>query len=299
MKDKPISICIPVYNKMQYLRRCLESIAKQKNDDYEILFVDDCSTDGSRELLEKLAESTDKVRLIKNIENQGLSANRNILIENASGKYIIFLDPDDTINDELLEILTQYVNNNNDIDMIRYQINLLNEKEGKNLERFNFETNERVMTGQEAMKYFSSDANKKYALACSFCMRRQLLKEHGIQYPKDLRLHEDIATLPIIIANAKSIQIIDYKGYNYFRNDDSLTRSIDSEKDLFKYIDKAISNQHQFLKAVDIAKNGVINSPISSDTKKVFIQDMLTRVNLYNNNLIEKIEESKNRMYGD
>ncbi len=183
--------------------------------------------------------------------------------------------------------------------MIRYQINLLNEKEGKNLERFNFETNERVMTGQEAMKYFSSDANKKYALACSFCMRRQFLKEHGIQYPKDLRLHEDIATLPIIIANAKSIQIIDYKGYNYFRNDDSLTRSIDSEKDLFKYIDKAISNQHQFLRAVDIAKNGVINSPISSDAKKVFIQDMLTRVNLYNNNLIGKIEESKNRMYGD
>lgn len=129
MKDKPMfTICIPVYNKIQYLRRCLESIVKQKNDDYEILFVDDYSTDGSRELLEKLAESTDKVRLIKNIENQGLSNNRNILIENALGRYIIFLDPDDTINDELLEKLAQCINNNNDIDMIRYQINLLNEK---------------------------------------------------------------------------------------------------------------------------------------------------------------------------
>lgn len=293
------SICVPVYNKMQYLRRCLESIVNQKNDDYEILFVDDCSADGSRELLEKLAECTDKVRLIKNIQNQGLSNNRNILIENALGKYIIFLDPDDTINEELLEVLRQNIDSNNNIDMIRYQINLMNEKEGKDLQRFNFETNGRVMSGEEAIKYFSKDFNKRYALACSFCMRRQFLKEHGIQYPHDLRLHEDIATLPTIIANANSVQIIDYKGYNYFRNDDSLTRSIENEKDLFKYIDKAFLNQKQFFKAIDIAKEGVINSSISNDAKKAFIQDMLLRVNSYNEHLIEKIEESRNRAYGD
>ena len=235
----------------------------------------------------------------KNIENQGLSNNRNILIENALGKYIIFLDPDDTINEELLKILKQNIDNNTDIDMIRYQINLMGEKEGKDLERFNFETNERVMSGEEAVKYFSRDFNKRYALACSFCMRRQFLKEHGIQYPHDLRLHEDIATLPTIIANADTVQIIPYKGYNYFRNDDSLTRSIESEKDLFKYIDTAFSNQRQFFKAIDVAKEGVLSSSISNDVKKAFIKDMLLRVNSYNEHLIRKIEESRNRAYGD
>lgn len=298
MKNKPMfSVCIPVYNKKKYLRKCLESIAYQTNNDYEILFVDDCSTDGSKEVLDGLAECMDKVRVIKNIQNQGLSNNRNILIENSLGKYILFLDPDDTINEELLEKLKPYVDNN--IDLIRYQINVINEKEGKDLERFNFQTNGQVMSGEEAIKYFSNDFNKRYALACSFCMRRQFLIENGIRYPQDLRLHEDVATLPIIIAKAKTVQIIDYKGYNYFRNDDSLTRSVDSEKNLFEYLDKSFRNQKQFIKAADIAKDGVLSSSISGDAKKAFIEDILLRVNLYNNNLIEKIKESRNRTYGD
>ena len=298
MKNKPMfSICIPVYNKKKYLRKCLESIAYQTNDDYEILFVDDCSTDGSKELLDGLAECMDRVRVIKNVQNQGLSNNRNILIENAIGKYILFLDQDDTINEQLLEKLKPYADDN--IDIIRYQINLINEKPEKDLERFNFQTNGQVMSGEKAIKFFSGNCDKRYALACSFCMRRQFLNENGIRYPQDFRLYEDVATLPIIIARAKTVQIIDYKGYNYFRNDDSLTRNIDSEKNLFEYVDKSFRNQKQFIKAADIAKDGVLNSSISDEAKKVLIEDMLLRINLYNNNLIEKIKESRNRAYGE
>ena len=289
------SICIPVYNKKHYLRRCIESIRDQTNNNYEILFADDCSTDGSREMLESLSEHTNKVRLIKNVENQGLSNNRNILIENALGKYILFLDPDDTINSELLERLIEHTKDN--IDMIRYQIDLKNDKDGKDVERFNFKRTDQVLTGEEAIKYFSKYPKKRYALACSFCIRRQFLKENMIQYPKELRLHEDIATLPIMIANAKSVSIIDYRGYNYYRNKDSLTRSIDEEKDLFKYINIVFNNQKRFMTAIEIAKDGVVKSPISEDAKKEFISDMLSRVNLYNDNVIKKIEENINVSY--
>lgn len=172
--------------------------------------------------------------------------------------------------------------------MIRYQINLINEKKEKDLERFNYDIKEGIISGEEALIYFSKDHIKKYALACAFCVKRSFLLENDIRFPRDARLHEDLATWPIAIANAKSIAILNYRGYNYYRNDDSLTRNIDRITDKNEYIAKIFSNQQEFLQAIQIAILGVWEANISSKAKDACIEDLYARLDIYNISMNEK-----------
>ncbi len=91
-----ISIVIPVYNKVAYLERCLESIARQDCDDYEIVAVDDGSTDGSAALLDRLAAGNPRLKVVHQ-PNAGVTAARRHGVEMAQGRYIVFADADDQL----------------------------------------------------------------------------------------------------------------------------------------------------------------------------------------------------------
>jgi glycosyltransferase involved in cell wall biosynthesis len=98
-----ISIIIPVYNAAKYLTRCLSSVQQQSLKNIEILCINDGSTDESARLLEQFAENDIRFKII-NQENQGLSAARNTGLEKATGDYIFFLDADDWLHPQALEI---------------------------------------------------------------------------------------------------------------------------------------------------------------------------------------------------
>lgn len=93
------TIIIPVYNVIEYLSQCVQSVLSQDYYDYEIILVDDGSTDGSGENCDELAKHDNRIRVIHQ-ENQGLSEARNTGIDAADGKYIIFLDSDDYWKDK-------------------------------------------------------------------------------------------------------------------------------------------------------------------------------------------------------
>lgn len=100
-----ISVIVPVYNVKSYLSACLDSILNQDFDSYEIVVVDDGSTDGSGELAEQYAsQHSNKIRVIHQ-ENQGLGGARNTGIRNAAGAYVAFVDSDDSIQPEMLSVL--------------------------------------------------------------------------------------------------------------------------------------------------------------------------------------------------
>lgn len=103
-----ISVIIPVYNIKPYLDKCLESICDQTYRDFEVLLIDDGSTDGS---YEKCQEYADKYPFIRSFQQQhgGVSAARNFGIQEAKGKYIAFVDGDDSIDKRYLEILERYM----------------------------------------------------------------------------------------------------------------------------------------------------------------------------------------------
>lgn len=99
-----ISVILPVYNTEAYLRPCIDSILRQTYRDFELLAVDDGSTDGSGSILDAYALADARVRVF-HIANAGVSNARNIALENACGSYIAFVDSDDFIAPEMLETL--------------------------------------------------------------------------------------------------------------------------------------------------------------------------------------------------
>lgn len=100
-----ISVIVPVYNVKAYLPKCLDSILSQDFDSYEIVIVDDGSTDGSGEVADQYASRHfDKIRVLHQ-ENQGLGGARNTGIKNAAGEYVAFIDSDDWIKPDMLSVL--------------------------------------------------------------------------------------------------------------------------------------------------------------------------------------------------
>ena len=99
-----ITVAVAVYNTEKYLRRCVDSILNQTYQDFEVILVDDGSTDGSPQICDEYAQQQEKVSVIHK-ENGGLSSARNEGIKNANGKFLTFIDSDDYISCDYLKIL--------------------------------------------------------------------------------------------------------------------------------------------------------------------------------------------------
>lgn len=111
-----ISICIPTYNRKEYLLQAIESSLAQRYENFEVVVVDDGSTDGTREMMQSIRD--DRIRYIRNDENRGRSYTRNRCIEEAKGEYILWLDDDDALTDDILDQYMLLLNSYNDLDVI-------------------------------------------------------------------------------------------------------------------------------------------------------------------------------------
>lgn len=117
-----ISVIIPVYNVEKYLSTCLNSVINQTYTNLEIICVEDCSTDKSREILENYAKKDPRIKVIYNKENSKLGPTRNVGFFNATGDYIHFLDSDDWLEHDAYEQLVQIINTNKKIDIIYFYL---------------------------------------------------------------------------------------------------------------------------------------------------------------------------------
>ena len=110
--DKPhFSICIPAYNDKETILQCIDSVLNQSFTDFEIVVVDDCSTDGQWEILQEKYGANGKIKILRNEENAGSLYSRAKAIAISSGKYIVSLDADDfLLDDALRELHNAYVN---------------------------------------------------------------------------------------------------------------------------------------------------------------------------------------------
>ena len=106
MKKSLISIIVPVYNSKAHLECCVTSILNQSYKQFELLLIDDGSTDGSSELCDELLQKSEKIRVIHK-KNGGVSSARNAGLDMASGDYIVFVDSDDVISNNYIEIFIE------------------------------------------------------------------------------------------------------------------------------------------------------------------------------------------------
>ena len=103
---KEISIIIPIYNGEKFIKKCLDSILANYNKNYEVIIINDGSTDGTREILNNYKE--ENIKIINN-NNNGVSFSRNLGIKLATGKYIMFVDIDDYLSSNWYEIIKEEI----------------------------------------------------------------------------------------------------------------------------------------------------------------------------------------------
>lgn len=215
------SIIIPVYNTSKYLEKCLDSVFNQTYKDFEVIAINDGSTDNSIEVLKKY-----KDLIIINQENQGLSAARNNGIKKVSGEYFLLLDSDDYIEKELLEKLDEEISKNTSVDLIRFQVNNIKDKViSYNEEEFHF------LNGKEA---FAKIVNYHYVEnAWAYLYNTKFFKENKFEFMKGI-YHEDFALIPLVIEMSNCVSSIAYLGYNYVERQNSIMTSVDYNKTLKK-----------------------------------------------------------------
>ena len=240
------SIVVPVFNAKAFLRNCLNSILIQSFANFEVIAIDDGSTDGSSEILEYYASKDPRIH-VYHFDNAGVSYSRRRGIALASGEYIVFVDSDDTINSDLLSSLYDAIIKNDFPTLIRYQANLIGDAVHKDHERYNFkEFLNSSYSGINALKHWSLPG-KKYAVYWLFAFKKSIFSK--VLFTTDLRCYEDVDLIPILVAASENVVTIEYIGYNYTcNNTKSLTntRSEAAERsralDFIQAYNYAISN---------------------------------------------------------
>ena len=123
-----VSVIIPVYNGDKYIEKGLESLLNQTFTDFEVICINDKSTDNSLEILEEFGEKDSRIRIINNSQNLGAALTRNVGIDIAEGEYIYFLDADDYIEEKYLECMIEKIEQEN-CDIV-LNLSVLNETNG-------------------------------------------------------------------------------------------------------------------------------------------------------------------------
>lgn len=235
MKSVGYTFIIPVYNVEQYLERCVISVVNQnyESDKIQILLIDDGSTDSSPELCDRLSATYKNVTSFHK-ENGGLSDARNYGLLRAANEYIVFLDSDDYVSDDLCSQISSYINANVELpDIIAGGVV---KHIGNNVRyiRRHFNANLSISGIQFLKGEFES--NTFFVISCASVYRRDFLLDNDLMFLKG-ELHEDEDFTIKAFASAKNVISTDVLFYHYVIRDNSITTNknkIPNAKSIFK-----------------------------------------------------------------
>lgn len=181
MEKDLISIIVPVYNAEKFLDQTISTVLDQTYKNWELILVNDKSTDSSVEIINKYIEMNKNIKLIQNVKNSGAAVSRNNGIEVASGKYIAFLDADDLWEKDKLEQQINVLKKNSEVGMVFTGSSFIDEQ---NI-NYNF-----ILKIPEKIKY--KELLKQNVISCSSVL---IKKEYAQRYkmPKGY-IHEDFYT---------------------------------------------------------------------------------------------------------
>lgn len=259
---KRLSFILPCYNVERYIADCLDSIyaSNMSEDEFEVICVNDCSTDGTREIIVRYAGQHSNLTLIDHTKNLTAGGARNTGINVAQGEYIWFVDPDDMIISEKVSGLYEVA--------LKAQLDILMFNFDAVYENLEYMTSVRlfkdsgVMNGQDfVLTYFPGQFSKLCIIwRCLF--RTCFLKENNLSYPQ-LRKAEDVVFLWKATLKASRMQSIDELAYKYRINSNSIGAMNLSAHVLFSERILLAFEIHQMLEN----KNIVIKELLAKDMK--------------------------------
>ena len=298
---KKLSIIIPAYKVDDYIEKCIRSLEHQDmpKEDYEIIVTNDGSPDRCREIVEALQSEFSNLILI-NQENQGVSMARNNAIAQAQGEYILPIDPDDYVVPNVLQSVYQNAASRNlDVLYLAYEIF---DRQGNSIWETDYASKDNIVfDGVEG--YFAprsvemKDPDRSWAVLYKLSM----LKQHSIDYPKNVPFLEDGLFLGKVFTVAKRVGFSSAKFYQRTIRMGSATNSklLFSKKAIDGFL-LAVTNLMQFAKAIpkDSKERGLINHvmakfvflPLSSCLKTNNFKDFFEIVKALKNLGLKKLD---------
>ena len=221
------SVIVPVYNISEYLEECIKSVVNQNYTDYELILVDDGSTDESPLICDKYQKAYSNIRVIHK-KNGGLTSARKAGAKIAKGDYIVCLDGDDYWKDNYFNTIDKLINNQ-DIICFGY----LDQKEKKYLNN----VKPGMYTGVELFENFMIDLKKDIPNYGSLIysiwtkvIKRELYVEEQMKIPNDIVMGEDLLLSAMLLKKATKVLVSNYCGYIYRTNMKSITRMFSTKR---------------------------------------------------------------------
>lgn len=249
MATKILSIIVPVYNVSRYLSGCIESILSQDFQDFELILVDDGSVDDSGKICDEYAGKDNRI-LVLHQQNGGVSSARNAGIENASGKYIAFVDADDTIEPNMYStMVTKAEQSGSDYVICGIKILFAN-----NTEDIHYSLPENVLMNRDSVikvLLYSIYSNENIINSpCNKLYRLDLIRNNQIRFLKRRRAEDWLFNIRYL-ENSQSALYINEPLYNYVRNNESvMSRVLPEQYEIWKenaQIRKEIAERYQMV----------------------------------------------------
>ena len=199
-----LSVIVPIYNTKEQLPRCIDSILSQSFSDFELLLIDDGSTDGSGTVCDAYSSKDNRVRVFHK-ENGGVSSARNVGLENVNGQWLTFLDSDDWIEEDYFQVPFD-----SDVDLL-YQNRVLSDGRPDGF------LPEQKAEGSDFLAFLEKNARSNlFKMSVCFFYRNSIIKKHGIKYEEGVRLAEDRLFIMDYYRFCRSIQVLTNSRYVYF-----------------------------------------------------------------------------------
>lgn len=213
-----ISVIVPAYNSEKTITLCINSILSQTFSAFELILIDDGSTDKTPTLCEEFAQKDSRVRVVHK-KNGGVSSARNLGLDLAKGPYIVFVDCDDTIDPAYLEVLF----NNHKFDFVTAGFQTQGPDSHWYEQRFSEDYADQKEVSSHPSKYMG-----KYYFGAPWAKmyKKEIVDAHNIRFPLDVHNGEDTIFIFDYLMHTSTVKIVPYCGYNYFFYKTSLAHRI-------------------------------------------------------------------------
>lgn len=239
-KEQPlISVIVPVYNVEKYLKKCVDSITSQTYKNLEILLVDDGSTDSSGQICNEFEKNDARIKVIHK-KNGGLSDARNAGLDRAKGQYYAFIDSDDYIQDNTIEIMLNAIKKNKSEIAVCNMIRFL--EEGETVQFYCPTDHEVLYQGNQRYKTLNQPS------VCNKLFEAKLFE--GIRFPKG-KYYEDTFVYHEVLYRANNIVLTGTDSYWYLSREDSIVGQPQYTERYFDFIE-AVYKRADFLLKHDV-----------------------------------------------
>lgn len=282
-----ISIIIPLYNNEKYFKTCIESVMKQTYKNIEIIVINDGSTDKSFEIAKEYETMDKRIKLI-NKNNSGVSDTRNIGVDISKGKYIIFIDSDDWIELNTIEIMYNYIIKNS-VDIVRCNTKRFTTSKKYIIDRIPSDIlNKKIDIKQDkSILNYLFDSKKRIN-----CYSPLLLINRNIipKFNTKLFCMEDVAFYIELFINANSIYFINNELYNYRYNENSSSKNYKNVKNNIEGIIDSMNYIINILNSKGINDDNLISN-IYINYFNIIISKLDILINSKNTDLLKKIND--------